>query len=270
MSNFQILTNDRLHTLAPSIFATEPYHAMSEKYAFVPTIEVIDNLRGKGWMPVQAFESRTRTEDKKGYVKHLVRLRQTDNSLISGDIVPELVLINDHAGATAYKMLAGMFRFICSNGLIVGDTVDSISIRHTGDIIKEVGYAAKHMAKDTPKLVQFVDKMRTIELQRNEQGIFANAALELKYGRDEETGNSLAPVTAEQILMPHRYADRGCDLWTTFNVVQENLIRGGQRYRSFNHRRMKTRPVKSVDGDVRLNRALWMLASEMQRLKYKK
>ena len=46
-----------------------------------------------------------------------------------------------------------------------------------------------------------------------------------------------------------------------------DVIRGGQPGRSAQGRRLQTRPVGSIDRGVSLNRALWMLAEEMRKLK---
>ena len=59
----------------------------------------------------------------------------------------------------------------------------------------------------------------------------------------------------------------GHDLWRLFQRVGENALRGGQPGRSAQGRRLQTRPVGSIDRGVSLNRALWMLAEEMRKLK---
>jgi len=66
-------------------------------------------------------------------------------------------------------------------------------------------------------------------------------------------------------------ADR-TNLWTNFNVIQENVIRGGLRgvridTETNRRRRMSTRAVQGIDQDVKLNRALWTLAAKMAELK---
>lgn len=260
-----LLERDQLRKIAPSIFATEPYHNMSDRYSFIPTIEIIDNLMSKGWLPVKAMEAKSRKEDKLGYTKHMVRLRKSDAPVLVGDVIPEIVLINAHDGAAAYQMMAGLFRLICSNGMVADDGIfQRASIRHTGDVIGEVLYTAKHIGKELPKLQSAVKKLQSIELTRNQQGVFAAAALDLKYDRDDD-GELLSPVRPEQLLVPRRRADAGNDLWTTFNVVQEHLLKGGLRGRSQGEtvRRVRTRAVQSVSEDIRLNRALWTLTQQM-------
>lgn len=268
MSSFNIpkvLSREQINMVAPSVFATEPYFGMSDKYSFVPTIQVIDNLMSKGWLPVKAMEARSRNEDKLGYTKHMVRLRKSDAPVLVGDVIPEIVLVNSHDGGATFQMMAGLFRLVCSNGMVADDAIfQRASIRHTGDIVGEVLYTAKHIGKELPKLQSAIEKMQGIELTRDQQGVFAAAALDLKYDRDDNDF-SMSPIRPEQLLIPRRIADKGNDLWTTFNVVQEHLLKGGLRGRSHgvSVRRVKTRGVQSVSEDVRLNRALWTLTMEM-------
>lgn len=107
------------------------------------------------------------------------------------------------------------------------------------------------------------DAMRAITLDDGESEVFARAALALKY----DDPNKPAPVTESQILMPRRFEDRRPDLWSVFNRTQENLTKGGLHGRSSNGRRQSTRPVQGIDSDIRLNRALWLLADGMRALK---
>ena len=79
-------------------------------------------------------------------------------------------------------------------------------------------------------------------------------------------------VTPESLLQPRRYADqKDSDLFTVFNVIQENLIKGGIRGYRLNKygytTRTKTREVKAIDQNVKLNRALWTLTEKMMEMK---
>lgn len=257
----QPLDNAALRRFAPSVFADSPYHAMSDRYGFIPTATVVDALRSEGWFPVQAREQRVRLEDKRGFTRHVVRLRRDGLSLDKvGDTIPEIVLLNSHDGTSAYQMHAGLFRLVCSNGLVVADTTfGKISIRHSGDVVGRVIEGTAEIVQDLPRLSESVREMQAIDLRPEERRAFANAALGLR--------DSALPVEPEQALRPRRYADNASDLWTTFNVVQENVIRGGLRSRTSTGRRTHTRAIGSIQEDTRLNKALWQLAEEMKRLK---
>ncbi|WP_122233569.1 DUF932 domain-containing protein, partial [Pseudomonas syringae] len=101
--------------------------------------------------------------------------------------------------------------------------------------------------------------MKHQQLDQDEQEAFALAALAYRY----DPAEGPAPVTPSQLLMPRRREDRSSDLWTTFNRVQENTIKGGLTGRNKQGRRTTTRAVNRIDQDVKLNRALWVLAQAM-------
>lgn len=76
---------------------------------------------------------------------------------------------------------------------------------------------------------------------------FARRAAALRWTADNPVLQALTP---EKLLTPVRYGDAATDLWTTFNVVQEHLARGGDRYLSRSEgaglRRNRTRPVAGL------------------------
>ncbi|MBN3807442.1 DUF945 domain-containing protein, partial [Paraburkholderia sp. Ac-20336] len=84
---------------------------------------------------------------------------------------------------------------------------------------------------------------------------------------DPTDAEAPAPITENQLLAPRRFEDRRDDLWTVFNRVQENLTKGGLHGRSRTGRAMSTRPITGIDENVKLNRALWMLAEAMRQMK---
>ena len=192
----------------------------------------------------------------------MLRLRHA--SQINGAEANEIVLLNSHDGTSSYQMLAGMFRFVCSNGLVCGDTVADVRVPHKGDVSGHVIEGAYEVLRGFDRVKDSRDAMRAITLDEGEAEVFARAALALAY---DPTDNKPAPITESQILMPRRFDDRRPDLWSVFNRTQENLTKGGLHGRSANGRRQQTRPVQGIDSDVRLNRALWMLADGLRQLK---
>jgi hypothetical protein len=256
------LSDVELRRYSPSIFAEHEHSRMSDRYGFIPTIRVVEALRAAGWQPVQASDQRVRLEDRKGFTRHLVRFQHADAKALSvvNDSIPELVLLNSHDGTSAYQMHAGLFRLVCSNGLVVADsTFSKISIKHSGDVIGRVIDATAEIIREVPRITSQVQHMQAIALTDNERVAFADSALVLR--------DSTLPLDPNQVLRPRRYADNGCDLWATFNTVQENLIRGGLRSRSATGRRASTRAVTSINEDTKLNKALWSLAEKMAELK---
>lgn len=265
-----ILSNDQLHRVAPSIFAREPAGGLSEKYRFVPTIDVLDALRSEGFHPVAVATSRSKTDDGRDYVKHTLRLRREADLGITlkrggavGQCVPELALTNSHNGTSGFILDAALHRLVCSNGLVCADSQGSLRYRHTGkdDLVGRVIEGAYEIVEDFPLIADQVEAWSAIQLDPYQRQALAQAALPLRFDADETTG--AYPVTADQLLVPRRYGDRNPDLFSTFNVLQENLIRGGIYAGRKNGRRQSTRKVTSVDRDLRLNRALWQLADAL-------
>src|ERR1035438_3281167 len=115
------LTLDEFARRAPSALATRPYDAMSAKYTYVPTLGVIEAMIKAGFQPFSAVQSRTRIVGKGDFTKHMLRFRHQDMSRTCavGDVIPEVVLINPHDGTSAYKLIAGLYRLVCSNGMMV-------------------------------------------------------------------------------------------------------------------------------------------------------
>ena len=268
--NQKSLTLDQVERVAPSIFASQPWEGVSAKYTFIPTIKVVESLMSEGWQIMQASQNRTRIAEKKFFTKHLIRFRR-ENELSVNDVFPEIVLINSHDRGSAYQMHAGLFRLVCSNGLIVADaTFSKISVRHSGQIVDEVRKSADIISAEMPRVLTGIEAMKLIELTKNEQGIFAETAKRMKYGEE-------SPLQSAQLLMPRRHGDFGNDLWSTFNRVQENITKGGKHYLIPAHRdedgnyvrakSRRTRKINSITEDTKINKALWFLAEEMKKLK---
>ena len=130
------LSDDRIRAVVPSIFADAPHGSRSDRYAYIPTSTVLTKLRQEGFEPFMVCQTRVRNEDRREYTKHLIRLRHA--SQINGDEANEIILLNSHDGTSSYQMLAGMFRFVCRNGLVCGDTTADIRVPHKGDVASQV------------------------------------------------------------------------------------------------------------------------------------
>jgi hypothetical protein len=109
-----VLTRDDLRSIAPSIFTASPYHTMTPRYRVAHTADAVDVLERIGLFPVRAQQSRTRTPDRKPYVRHLIRFRRQQD--INADLateIPEVVLSNSFDGTSAYRLNVGLFRVAC-------------------------------------------------------------------------------------------------------------------------------------------------------------
>jgi hypothetical protein len=162
-------------------------------------------------------------------------------------------------------MFAGMLRFVCTNSTIAGERFEEVRVPHKGGIQDRIIEGVYTVAEDFPRLIESAETMKDTRLSPDEQRVLAEASLVARYGEEE------SPVRPDQIIAPRRREDVGQSLWATFNVVQENLIRGGldgRRQTSDGRiRRSTTRPINGIDQNVGLNRTLWTLAEGMRRLK---
>ena len=259
----QILSQDQLKRIAPAVFAAHAAPSTSSRYAFVPTSEVVTVLGRQGFEPVAAQEKRVRIEARRGYQSHVIRFRRTASgrALSVGDSIYELVLKTAHDGTSAFEFSAGLFRLVCSNGLVApAGSFGGFSVKHVGYAARDVVEGVESMLDSLPAMTAAVGEMQAVELNRDEQTLLAESAARLRW-------NDNLPVTTDRLLTPRRYEDRGQDVWRTFNVIQENLVRGGVRGVAANGRRQRTRAMTGVDASSRLNRELWALAEGMAKLK---
>jgi hypothetical protein len=265
MTSREPMTLDTLRAVAPSVFAGGKHDSRSERYTYIPTAQIVEHLMKRDYGVFSAMQGGSRLEGKRDYTKHLLRLRPLSQPTQVGGTHNEIVLINSHDGTSAYRLMAGIFRMVCGNGLVVAEsTIEDVRVKHSGAILSDVAAGVERISGQLPALADRVQGMQAITLAPDEQRVFAAAALTARYGVE-------APITPEQILSTRRQEDKAPDLWSTLNVTQENILRGGNRYRVETKRgttqRRKTGAVNSVDGQTNINRALWQLAEEMRRLK---
>jgi hypothetical protein len=260
------LSEEAMRHTAPSIFAPGKHVSRSERYAYIPTIEVLRGLREEGFQPFMVAQGQSRIAGKTEYTKHMIRMRHGSGQIGTKPEANEIILINSHDGASSYQLISGVFRFVCHNGLVVGDLAHDIRVPHKGAVEDEVIEGAFRVLEDFQTVDASVDAMKAIELTPDEERAFATAALALRFGERGE-GLPSAPISAEQLLEARRPEDVGRSLWLGLQRVQANAMIGGQPGRTAQGRRMRTRGVANIDRNVSINRALWILAEEMRRLK---
>lgn len=120
-NQFEHLSFDEMHSLAPSIFAETPHESRSDRYVYIPTIQIVEGMMKEGFLPFSAMQARSRSDSRREYTKHLIRFRHAEmlkGTPHVGQLFPEIVLINSHDGSTAYQLMSGIFRLVCTNGMI--------------------------------------------------------------------------------------------------------------------------------------------------------
>ena len=256
------LSNIELSSLAPSIFATSPSFKVSEKYAFIPTIKVVDMFRSNGWYPVEAKESFVRLSHNQGYQKHLIRFRHLSDFLNEKEEAVEIVLTNSHNRTSSFIIQAGVFRFICGNGLVVANNIfEKISIRHIGFKEVAVKEAIERIVANTDKINSKIELYKQIELNYTEELSLAKAAKNIRFKPHQE-------IDIYTLIQSHRKEDNANDLWTVFNRIQENAIRGGVRGKNIiTNRNFTSKPIKSIDSLIAINEKLFSLTDRFASIK---
>jgi len=252
------LSDEMIRHHVPSVFAECAHESRSERFAYIPTSAVLAGLRKEGFQPFFAQQGRSRIEGKQNFTKHLLRLRHASRANEQGE-AHEIILVNAHDGTSSYQMISGVFRFVCANGLMAGDTFGEVKVGHRGNAVDQVIEGAYTVLDDADAVMHTVASMKALTVNQDEQRALARAAAVLRFDDPEK-----APVAVESLLDARRVADRSDDLWTSFNRIQENLVRGGQRGivrdQQDRSRRVRVREIKGIDQKRQLNRALWTLA----------
>jgi hypothetical protein len=255
------LSNEQIRHYAPSVLAEEAHESRGERYTFIPTIQVIDGLRDQGFQPYEVRQTRVRDQSKREHTKHLVRLRH-ESAIATKEQVGEIILLNSHDGTSAYQLLSGFFRFVCSNGLIAGDVCNDVRVRHSGNVVDNVIEGSFEVLDNLQQIESRIDEYKAITLSTSEQILLAEEAITLRWDEDK------SPIVPAQLLRVKRSADADANLWTTFNRIQEGLTQGGLKGRTVGTgRSTRTRAVGGVTENVKLNKALWSLTEKFAQLK---
>ena len=248
------MTIQEIKKIAPSVFATKPSSKMSNKYSFVPTIDLMENFEKEGWIL-----SSVRQSGKGQHSVHELRYRNGQLPNV-GDTLPEAIIRNSHNGGCALSVSAGLFRLCCSNGLTVPtSTAEQFTIRHMGFDSEEVKRLTESFAMKLPKIQNSVDRMMDRMMTEGEKIEFAKNASIIKWGM----GSVPSSLNFEQLITPQRDGDNGDDLWTTFNIVQEKFIRGGVEYKSNKGRNTSLKGLKNIMATNQMNTKLWTLAETL-------
>src|ERR1700760_4391220 len=162
------ISDDEMRRFAPSVFASQPIEGVSERYSFLPTSSILNGMRENGWVPVRAQEQSIRTEARRGFQKHVVRFARVEHlqSWEKNQVRPEVVLVNSHDKSSAYQLHCGLFRLVCTNGMVVSDgTFQRISIKHSGfnpESVIEASFKVLTAVPDIMNKVQlFQDRILT-------------------------------------------------------------------------------------------------------------
>ena len=237
----------------PAVFAEQAASTVSDKYTFIPTTRILGVLEDEGWIPTSASQVNSHKEGNKQFAKHLIRLRRDE--AIQPEVnktIPEIVLFNSHNGKSNYDLRMGLYRFVCSNGMVVSDQeFGSIKIRHMGYSDEQVIKASQEFIDNSTRIMNVVNEWQEVKLDRDQMRSFGREAAKLRFDDPDD-------LTINTVLQARRGEDMASDLWTVFNRTQENLIQGGFLVTGG---RRRSRQITNIDKNIDINTRLWDLAS---------
>jgi hypothetical protein len=247
---------------APAIFATKPADYINlNRYHFTPTFEIIDMMKDMGYLLTNAKQSSTKIPLRRDHGVHIVEFQHPDLYVKDStnnevEARPTIVMVNSSDGSRPFDFQMGMFRLVCSNGLIVKDKdLGGFKERHTKFTFDQIKSMIGQKVDALPKTIDKINSWNGIEMSSKDRFAFAKQALELRMGTDRQAEE----YEIRSILDPKRSADKHNNLWCTYNVVQENLIRGG-----FQLNERQARPITNPWQDLELNKGLWSLAEKFE------
>lgn len=247
------MTIEQLKETVPSVFTTQPSPKMSNKYVFVPTIDIIDNFNREGWQIATAKQM-----GRGIYGVHEIRFRNGELPKV-GDSLVEAIIRNSHNGMATFQVSAGLHRLCCSNGLTVPTSLsESFNLRHKSFDLEEVKRLTESFASRLPIIQNSVEKMRNKEMTEKEKIDFVKEATQVRW----KIGKIPATLDLNNLLIPNRDEDKPNTLWNVFNVVQEKFVRGGVNYTSNNGRKTGLKGLNNIISVNNINTRLWEIAEQ--------
>ena len=265
------MNKEQLRELCPLAFAEAPTNPdVSGKYLFVNTETIVDDLDKLGWKPVQAAQRKSRGNGTI-FSKHMVAFQNPDIKIKGeggDDSFPRIIMTNSHDGMQAFKFSVGIFRLVCSNGLVVADEQFSeFKIKHKGYTFGELREVVNQAVEDLPNKVQVLNDMKNRTLTQDEKNKLALDAMLIRAnitpGSEKANEFNYDDETIEDILDPKRDEDKGDDLWRVFNVIQEKITQGDFHAALTGAKVRKVRKIKSFEKDLKVNKELFKLATNL-------
>ena len=264
MEGRETLTMSEIETICPAVKTPAPSPELrktlgiTDRYVHVPTTQVIDDIMKLGWNPIQACQVNARK--RKGYQRHMIKFINPAFRAEGKDEYPELLLSNSHDGTTSFTLDVGIFRLVCSNGMVIkSQDFGSMKVRHYGYDFETIKGAVNELMDKIPDYIKQVEDMKEKKLEKDQMLEFARKAAMLRFAKTNEESIEKI-VDLSDFLESTRKEDEGNGLWEVFNRVQEKVVNGKFQY-AFGKKERKARPVKGFKQQVKLNQDLWELAS---------
>ena len=265
MSN--IMTKAQIKEVCPLAFYEKPTNpGVSNKYMMANTETIIDDMARLGWYPVEAKQCRAKKGSKGIRSFHMVAFQNEDVKIMQDgetEAYPRIILTNSHDGFRSFKFMCGIYRLICSNGLVIAtEEFANISIRHINYTFEELRKVVAQAIEAIPEQVKVMNEMKRTELTTEQKYDLALQVIKARRGAEDNDKFTATRESLDDMLTPVRAEDHGNDLWTVFNVLQEKAIKGGYTYASDESKKArKQRPIKSAVKDIALNQTMFAIAT---------
>ena len=241
---------------------------LSKHYSFVPTSSVINDLRSLGWNPVDAVQVKARKQSTNGYQKHMVTFENESYKTEGATEYPQLLLTNSHDGGNAFTLSAGIFRLVCSNGLVIKtEDYGTARLVHKGYSFETIRELVNEFNVTVTNVLNKVTAMKKVELTKDQQIEFAKQAALLRFTAKSYNEDNISDVVdIDDLLNVDRKEDAGNGLYEVFNRVQESIVQGKYSYSSngkvkdADTKTRKARPIKNFKQSINVNQKLSELA----------
>ena len=258
-----ILSQEEIAKYAPQVYTDHAYDKTSKKYTFIPTFQIIEDMKKLGWEVCQAVAMKTSDKIQAKYGKHMIKFFNPSIFIKGEDgnveAYPQILIMNNHRGWGRFKFEIGVFRLVCSNGLVVKDRdMGSFVFRHLGYSFDELKKLVNQAVEALPNVVMKINTLSDKTMTAKEQFEFAKKALKVRLGEERECTDE----EVRQVLQSTRKQDDGNSVWKVFNRVQEHLVKGGFETTTATGSVRKVRKITNMLKDVELNQRLWELTED--------
>ena len=277
IENHQALNDKEIEHLCPVAFKSTMTKAeikklgLSDHYSFVPTMNVVNDLRALGYEVVDAKQVKARKKSTNGYQKHMLTFEHPKYKVEGKEEYPQILLTNSHDGGNAFTLSAGIFRLVCSNGLVIKtEDYGSARLVHKGYSFEAVQKLVKEFEETVSEVLNKITEMKKVELTKEQQIEFAKKAALLRFTAKSYNEDNIADVVnIDDLLNVERKEDAGNGLYEVFNRVQESIVQGKYLYAASGKvndadtKTRKARPIKNFKQSIDVNKKLSALAFEL-------
>ena len=277
VANHQALNDDEIKSLCPVAFKDTMSKVeinklgLSEHYSFVPTMNVVNDLRELGYEVTDAVQVKSRKKTTNGYQKHMITLEHPKYKVEGSEEYPQILLTNSHDGGNAFSLSAGIFRLVCSNGLVIKtEDYGSARLVHKGYSFEAVQELVKQFEETMGEVLTRITAMKKVQLTKEQQIEFAKKAALLRFTAKSYNEDNISDVVdIDDLLNVDRKEDAGNGLYEVFNRVQESIVQGKYLYASSGKvkdadtKTRKARPIKNFKQSISVNKKLSELAFEL-------